>query len=256
LKSIGSGIEFERIIEDKLKSAGVSYKRNVGIGGAQLDFLIKTPEKHSFILEAKSWPDSPQNLSRARSQANNYAKVTNTDVLIVLPKGKSDPDQGVITFDNLEEEIQRITEKLMRKPTAKTKPLTIQSTQRSVFVAMPFSSEYDDTYFVAMIPAAKEVNATCKRTDKEDFSGDIVSAIKTRIKQSIAVIADLSEANPNVLYEVGYAHALNKSIIHICCTPLDKLPFDVRNWSTISYERGRTHLLCKPLVTRLTSLVS
>ena len=29
-----------------------------------------------------------------------------------------------------------------------------------------------------------------------------------------AVIVDLSEAKPNVLYEAGYAHALNKPCIH------------------------------------------
>ena len=33
--------------------------------------------------------------------------------------------------------------------------------------------------------------------------------------------------------------------------PLDQLPFDVRNWSTIPYEQGRTHNLRSKLAERL-----
>ena len=54
-----------------------------------------------------------------------------------------------------------------------------------------------------------------------------VDEIQRLIRQSVGVIADLSEAKPNVLYEAGYAHALNKPCVHICSTSIEKLPFDV-----------------------------
>ena len=62
--------------------------------------------------------------------------------------------------------------------------------------------------------------------------GSVVDEIQRLIRQSVAVIVDLSEAKPNVLYEAGYAHALNKPCIHICSTSTEKLPFDVSHWKT------------------------
>jgi hypothetical protein len=40
-----------------------------------------------------------------------------------------------------------------------------------------------------------------------EFQGSVVDEIQRLIRQSVAVIVDLSEAKPNVLYEAGYAHA-------------------------------------------------
>lgn len=71
------------------------------------------------------------------------------------------------------------------------------------------------------------------------------------IRESLAVIVDLSESKPNVLYEAGYAHGLDKKTIHICSTPLEKLPFDVRNWQTLKYELGQTYELREKLALQL-----
>jgi len=116
---------------------------------------------------------------------------------------------------------------------------------------MPFASAYDDVYFVAMAHAAKAVGATCVRVDREDFEGDVPEKIKRQIEQSAGVIADLSESNPNVLFEVGYAHALGKPVVPICRTPLNDLPFDVRIWNTVKYDAGSTFALRDQLASRL-----
>jgi nucleoside 2-deoxyribosyltransferase len=120
---------------------------------------------------------------------------------------------------------------------------------------MPFASEYDDVFFVAMTHAARSVNAACERIDKEDFVGDIVGEILRRVRGSAAVIADLSESRPNVLYEVGYAHALGIPTVHICSTPLEQLPFDVSHWNTIKYAKGQTVRLKAGLTRRLRTVL-
>jgi hypothetical protein len=139
------------------------------------------------------------------------------------------------------------------KKQAKTKQLPAD---RTVFAAMPFDREFDDTFFVAMSYAAESINATCKRVDKTEFTGDIVAEIRRLIRKSVAVIVDLSGSKPNVLYEAGYAHALNKPTVHICSTPFSELPFDVRNWNTMEYALGQTSRLKGPLVRRLKSVMS
>lgn len=77
-----------------------------------------------------------------------------------------------------------------------------------IIAAMPSSEEFDDVYFVAMSDAAVSVGATCIRIDKEYFQVDIVQGLRQDIKERIAMIADISEANPNVLYEVCFSMEL------------------------------------------------
>ena len=60
---------------------------------------------------------------------------------------------------------------------------------------------------------------------------------------------------PNLLYEAGYAHALNKPCIHICSTSTEKLPFDVSHWKTTMYHPGQTHKLAKELAQRLKAVL-
>lgn len=91
----------------------------------------------------------------------------------------------------------------------------------------------------------------CVRVDKEEFSGDIVEEIKRLISSSAAVIVDLSENRPNVLYEAGFAHALKKPVVHLSSTALTELPFDVRNWNTIPYGLGQVTTLRVRLAERL-----
>ncbi len=116
---------------------------------------------------------------------------------------------------------------------------------------MPFDPKYDDVFFVAMAYAAESVGAVCQRVDRVPFSNDIVAQIKAMIEESLAVIVDLSESKPNVLYEAGYAHGLTKKTIHISSTPLKELPFDVRNWQTLKYELGQTYAFREQLTLQL-----
>src|SRR6185436_18988176 len=122
---------------------------------------------------------------------------------------------------------------------------------RTIFAAMPFSGLYEDAFFVAITYAAEKVGAAAKRVDQDPFEGDVVERIETLIRSSAAVVADLSESRPNVLYEVGFARALGIPTIPICSTPLSDLPFDVRNWNTLAYAKGRTHELRERLAERI-----
>lgn len=118
---------------------------------------------------------------------------------------------------------------------------------RDVFVAMPFASLFEDTFFQAIEPAADKAGAACNRVDVQYVSGQILDLIHAGIRKCDLVVADLSEGNANVTYELGYAHALEKPVIHISSTPSDALPFDLRQWQTIKYNLGQTHLLKKEL---------
>jgi hypothetical protein len=161
--------------------------------------------------------------------------------------------EGIVDANQLVQFLQKeFADPRMRRGRGKGR---VARGQDEVFAAMPFSPEYNDVFFVAMASACERVNLACRRVDKEEFTGDIVDRIHDMIRNCVGVIADLSESRPNVLYEVGYAHALGKPTVHICSTPLDELPFDVHGWSTVSYAKGQTYELISPLASRLSAAI-
>jgi nucleoside 2-deoxyribosyltransferase len=130
----------------------------------------------------------------------------------------------------------------------------VTKVDKLIFAAMPFAPQYEDVFFVAMSYAAEQVGAVCDRVDRREFQGNVVEEVHRLIRKSSAVIVDLSESKPNVLYEAGFAHALKKPCVHICSTPMDKLPFDVAQWKTTRYEAGQTHKLRRDLTQRLKTI--
>jgi len=253
--------EFESRIARMLEQLGVDYVRGEAIGGLRPDFVVKGSKGKTAIVEVKAWGSTGGNTARAVHQVEKYRQATGSDLaLIVMPDLKRNfADEGVVNEAGLLTVLQDWLSKewirYRRVPGTKPQKREEQKTDRLVFAAMPFDRKYDDTFFVAMRYAAKRVNAVCERVDRTEFSGDIVEEIKRLIGASIAVIVDLSESKENVMYEAGYAHALDKPTVHICSTDLARLPFDVRNWNTIVYDIGGTMSLRRRLTARLSSVV-
>jgi hypothetical protein len=125
----------------------------------------------------------------------------------------------------------------------------------TVFAAMPFDPTFDDVYFVAIRAAARAVGGTAVRVDHIMHGGDAVAATQKQIRSSRAVVADVSTGEPDVLYELGLAHALGIPSVQICRTAYEELPFMVRNRETLLYQAGRTHLLGQQLAAYLSALL-
>jgi hypothetical protein len=93
------------------------------------------------------------------------------------------------------------------------------------------------------VPAADRAAASCTRADEPLFHQHILDIIHREIELADLVVADLTGANANVTYEMGYAHGLKKPMIHISVTPPEQLPFDFRQWPIVAYELGKVHSL-------------
>ena len=86
--------------------------------------------------------------------------------------------------------------------------------EKSITCLMPFNTKYDSLY--ATIKIGCEYNGfKCFRTDEEEIenSANLRKFIVSKIIQSQVIIAVLDGRNPNVLYEVGIAHAIGKLVI-------------------------------------------
>ena len=109
----------------------------------------------------------------------------------------------------------------------------------NIFVVMPFKDEYASLYDDIIAQACKDRRLSVVRADRILEPGNIPQLILQRIRDAFFIIAELSEDNPNVFYELGYAHSCNKPIIAIADRQR-KLPFDVSGERTIFYDKTRS----------------
>lgn len=113
--------------------------------------------------------------------------------------------------------------------------------KKFVFVLMPFDDGFDDIYELGIKGACEEVGAYCERVDEQIFSERILDRIYNQINKADLIIADMSNKNPNVFYEVGYSHALNKNVI-LLTQKAEDIPFDFKHFPHIIYENKITNL--------------
>ncbi|QRG68555.1 hypothetical protein [Brevibacillus choshinensis] len=118
----------------------------------------------------------------------------------------------------------------------------------SVFVLTPFHKDMRATYDIIK-GVCYASNLTCSRGDEELVSGEILPHIVKKIVNSRIIIANISGRNPNVFYELGIAHALDKPTILISKS-LSEVPFDLQSKSIILYdnEAELTNMLQSALI--------
>ena len=99
---------------------------------------------------------------------------------------------------------------------------------------MPFSSEFDDIYKLGIKEAAKECEVLAERLDEQMFSEGMLERIYRQIDAADFIVADLSNRSANVFYELGYAHAKEKTCI-LLTKNADDIPFDLKHKRHIVY---------------------
>ncbi|SFO03373.1 hypothetical protein SAMN04487989_1241 [Bizionia echini] len=104
------------------------------------------------------------------------------------------------------------------------------------FIVMQFTDEYNDLYTEVIKPVVEDFGFECERADEAHTTNPILQDIIQSIRESSVIIADITPNNTNVFYEVGYAHASNKSTILLCDRKRDKLPFDISGFRTLFYD--------------------
>ncbi len=113
----------------------------------------------------------------------------------------------------------------------------ISSSAPRLFVIMPFSEPYDTLYREVIHPVASNLQFKVVRVDEIPGPGIILQDIQRQIEDSEAVVAEISTQNPNVFYELGYAHALRKpAILLVRGEEVKTMPFDVRSYRAIVYD--------------------
>ena len=104
-----------------------------------------------------------------------------------------------------------------------------------VFVLMPFSDEFKDLYVLGIKNPLQSIGFLCDRVDEQHFEDLIVERIQDQIRSADYIIGVTDSLNPNVFYEIGYSHALQKKTILISNSNLT-IPFDLNQYPHIIYK--------------------
>ncbi|HET6157752.1 MAG TPA: hypothetical protein VFE34_05370 [Dongiaceae bacterium] len=114
--------------------------------------------------------------------------------------------------------------------------------KRTCFVIGPIGAEgsaerkrADWLFHLVIEPALSKRAYDVKRADHLSQPGLIDVQIIQQLQAADLVIADLSEFNPNVFYEIGIRHCFGKPIIHMYSGSA-RIPFDVSTYRAITYS--------------------
>ena len=111
----------------------------------------------------------------------------------------------------------------------------VSSGRPRAFVVMQFAEPYDTFYREVIQKQAEAAGFEVVRIDEKAGPGVIFQDIQREIEQAEIVIAEITPVNPNVFYELGYAHALRKPTILLAQRDAE-LPFDIKSFRVVFYN--------------------
>ena len=115
------------------------------------------------------------------------------------------------------------------------------STKPLLAALLPMGTLFDRVYTEAIVPCSTELGMEAQRVQAEFSDRHALSKVHDQIRQAQQIIADITARNPNVLYQIGYAHAADKRVILIAQHGED-LPFPRSNYPTLIYAGNISEL--------------
>lgn len=117
------------------------------------------------------------------------------------------------------------------------KPATVPA-GTSCFVMQPFDGPLGMYYEGVFKPAIQKAGLIPVRADDDIFAtGKIMDQVWRGIRGAAVLVAVLTSKNPNVFYELGLAHALEKPVILVSSNQED-VPFDLRHIRVVLYDQN------------------
>lgn len=138
-------------------------------------------------------------------------------------------------------DVQDIDDYLARRPEPPTQPwLAPPAIEPYIFVVMPFEPAWSSNVMSAIDRACEHLaqafpGLRWQRADNITEPGRITDQIIAAIQRANLLIADITGSNPNVLFELGYADALERRII-VLNQDVAATPFDIKDWRQIIYS--------------------
>jgi hypothetical protein len=230
----------------------------IGLAGADLRLLLRAGQ----VLQAE-WPGP---LGGGGSGPDQWFYLPN-DALITKFRGVTNADDFVAR----QREIGQANAHEMAKyyggsalvlddSSAVIPPSGTTARPTNIFVVMAFRQAWSDSVYdmIKRVAAGLEIVPSLKveRADEIKRPGRITDQIMNAINNADVLIAEVSDQNPNVMFELGYAYAFGKVVI-LMTQDVSKSPFDILGDRQLIYAEHPTNAdedeLRKWLLTALSS---
>lgn len=247
---------FERYVGDLYRALGAEVQHDVMLAGIQIDLLVNESTSSGScvtrLVECKAYASRvglqpvrgfamTSVLLRDRGLAEASTLVSTNGFTAQARLAAEEFGIELLEVADLRARVERRGISL-ETPSGDTEASSGAPSRRDedrpakAFVAVPFTPQYDDIYLLGIRAAAECVGVSVERADDNLVeSTDIVEYIKARIVGSDFVIADTTEHNPNVFYELGFSDGKEKPTLLIAATSAE-LPFDLRGRNHFLYE--------------------
>jgi len=129
---------------------------------------------------------------------------------------------------------------LDRKSNRYYQEIRIEADEPFCFVIMPFrEEEFPQRIYTHVIKPLVEddFKIACYRVDEDYLPDRIDNKIYSYLLRAAFVIAEITTCNPNVFYELGLAHMLEKDCIILTKKQIYEIPFDINKIRAEYYSK-------------------
>jgi hypothetical protein len=248
------GFQFEREVAAIFRALGAEVEHNAGIAGSQIDILVKERTPSGTIIrsavETKFYTrpvgidvvnafSAVALLLKQRGLIERAILVANAGFTQAARSAAESHSIELLEFADLRQRAsgQQSAVETARRSLELEEKAASRETNRPprIFVLMPFAEAFVDVYVLGIREAAERLGYIVERADDIEHNGDILDIIYERIRSADAVVADTTHCNPNVFYEIGYAHALGRPTILVTRAG-ETPPFDLQSKNHIFYS--------------------
>lgn len=247
------GVEFEREVGALFRALGADVEQNTCLAGNQIDLLLreKTPSGMPIriAVECKAF-SRPVGIDVVNAQAGLAILLRQRGLIdrtiLVSKVGFTPQARDAALTHGIE-----LLELADLQQRAHGRPAAVQAAQvelaeaasrkdreppqrKRIFAVVPFSADFGDVYLLGIRDVAETLGHTAERADEVEHTGVILDLVHQKIRDCQVVVADTTSRNPNVCYEVGFAHGVEKPTILICRVGTE-LPFDFQAMNHIIY---------------------
>lgn len=251
-EAVLAGYQFEREVAAIYRALGARVEVDVGLAGSQIDVLVREQTQSGseirVAVECKSFQRpvgvepilpfaSVALLLKQRGLIDRATIVSRSGFTRQARDAASEYSLELLELADLEQRAkgkQRAIE-AAEQQFAQEQSAPDRDRPKRVFVVMPFAKEFEDVYLLGIRDVAESLAFTVERADDIEHTQSILDVIRARIRAADAVVGDTTGSNPNVFYEIGYAHALDLPTILIARKG-SQVPFDLSSVNHIMYE--------------------
>jgi len=115
-------------------------------------------------------------------------------------------------------------------------PYRLEEMEGQVFVGMPFRPEYENAFKYGIAPAIEDVGLTPWKANDIISNIDIMCKMCYAIQQSPYGVVNVSDWNPNVMFELGLLYAMRKHALLVKDSRQD-VPVDLAGIEYVEYSR-------------------